>query len=164
MSWQIFKEQFIPQPLNEVFNFFAKAENLEAITPSWLRFRIRTPLPLEMQQGTVIAYSIRWRWIPLRWSSIIKEWNPPHSFVDEQIKGPYKKWLHCHQFEAQSGGTLVRDIVDYEIPFGILGRWLHRQLIRSDLEAIFEYRSRRVADYFNAANISPSLMGYLDGF
>ncbi len=164
MSWQIQREQFLPQSLEEVFPFFAQAENLNQITPPWLRFRLLTPLPIVMQQGTLIDYKIRWRWWPIRWRTEIVEWNPPHGFVDVQIKGPYRRWHHRHTFLSQAGGTLVRDEVEYDLPLGFLGRWLHQRVIRSDLEAIFDYRARRVADYFNASNISPSLIGYLDGF
>jgi hypothetical protein len=97
---------FIDKPLDEVFAFFSKAENLNLITPGYLGFRILTPLPVEMKAGTHIEYVIKLHGIPVRWKTLISVWNPPCLFVDEQLKGPYSVWIHEHHFKAKGSALL----------------------------------------------------------
>lgn len=130
-------ELWLPQPRQMVFSFFADARNLEAITPPWLNFQIQTTTPVEMREGTLIDYRLRIHGIPLRWRSEITAWDPPSRFVDEQRLGPYRQWIHTHEFEERDGGTLCRDHVAYAVPGGALLNWL---FIRRDVERIFAYR------------------------
>ena len=111
--------QQVTRPLAEVFNFFSRAESLEELTPPWLNFKILKAEPQPVQQGTVIHYSLRLHGIPLRWTSEIVEWEPPHRFVDLQLRGPYKLWRHEHRFEARDGGTLISDTINLAIPLGL---------------------------------------------
>ena len=123
-----------------MFPFFGDALNLEAITPPWLGFRVTTPGPIEMTRGTLIEYRLRLHALPISWRTTIAVWNPPHRFVDVQVRGPYALWHHTHDFAPVPGGTLMRDTVRYALPFGPLGALAHRLLVRRDLERIFEYR------------------------
>ena len=148
MTYTLQRELCVPHSLREVFDFFSRAENLERITPPWMRFRILTPLPVPMKQGTTIAYALRVRGIPLRWLTEIEQWNPPYEFVDFQAKGPYKLWHHTHRFSEVEGGTSIVDIVHYALPFGPLGQLVHRLQVARDLEQIFDYRARRVQSLF----------------
>jgi ligand-binding SRPBCC domain-containing protein len=138
------RSQLLPLSLDAVFAFFADAGNLESLTPPWLRFRILTPRPIEMKPGTLIDYRIRWGIIPIRWTTRIIDWNPPHGFSDEQIKGPYKLWHHTHRFESVPGGTRMTDVVRYALPLGFIGRWMNRLKVAGDLERIFDYRRDQV--------------------
>lgn len=138
-------EQWFPAPLQEVFDFFATAENLERITPPLLQFRIVTPTPIQMEVATRIDYRLKIRGLPARWTSEITAWEPPRRFVDEQLRGPYRSWIHEHRFEETHGGTQVIDRVRYRAPGGQL---LHRWLIRPDLERIFAYRAQVLGDLF----------------
>jgi ligand-binding SRPBCC domain-containing protein len=131
-------ELWLPLPPEELFLFFADAANLDAITPPWLHFHIATPPPIQMREGALIDYTLRIRGIPLRWRTRINVWQPPHRFVDEQIRGPYRQWIHAHTFEARNDGTLAHDLVRYAVPFD---RLAHRWLVRPDIERIFRYRS-----------------------
>lgn len=135
----------VPRPRPEVFAFFADAGNLEALTPPWLRFEILTPRPIEMRPGALIDYRIHLRVIPLKWQTRITVWEPPHRFVDEQLKGPYRLWLHEHTFKEDGDGTLVGDFVRYAVPFGALANWL---VVRRDVERIFAYREKRLGEIF----------------
>jgi ligand-binding SRPBCC domain-containing protein len=145
------REQFIPGPLEEVFHFFSDAANLQAITPAFLDFQILTPRPIEIQQGTLLDYKLKWHGIPISWKTRIIEWNPPHGFVDVQLKGPYKLWRHAHAFSSVNGGTSMLDSLDYELPFGILGQIAHDLKVRRDLEGIFDYRRQQIARIFPPA-------------
>lgn len=130
-------ELWVARPLEVVFGFFADAGNLEAITPPWLRFEILTPRPIAMRAGALIDYRLRVRGVPLRWRTEITAWEPPHFFVDEQLRGPYRLWVHEHRFRAVRGGTAVLDHVRYRVPGGRLVSWL---FVRRDVERIFAFR------------------------
>ena len=143
-DYKLQREIIVPRSLPIVFDFFSKAENLEILTPPWLRFRILTPPPITMRPGAIIAYRLRVRGIPVRWLAEIELWRPPYEFVDVQIKGPYKCWRHTHCFREVDGGTSIADIVDYTLPFGALGRLAHRLRVAKDLATIFDYRELRV--------------------
>lgn len=89
-------DQLLATDIEEIFAFFCDAQNLESITPPWLKFEVLTPAPIELGEGALIDYRLRVRGIPLRWQSKITHWDPPHSFVDEQLRGPYRLWIHTH--------------------------------------------------------------------
>src|SRR5436309_4049771 len=109
-------QQQVSRPLEEVFDFFSRAENLEALTPPWLNFKIRAVKPQPVQRGTLIQYSLRVHGIPLSWTSEIVEGDPPHCFVDLQLSAPYKPWRHEHRFESRDGGTLISDSIMLALP------------------------------------------------
>lgn len=138
-------ELWLPLPPEELFPFFADAANLDAITPPWLNFRIVTLGPIVMREGALIDYRLRVRGLRLRWRTRINAWEPPRRFEDEQLHGPYRKWIHARTFEARDGGTLARDRVRYAVPFD----WLvHGWLVRPDIEKIFQYRSEMLKTRF----------------
>jgi ligand-binding SRPBCC domain-containing protein len=139
------REQVVKRPLGEVFEFFARVENLERITPPWLSFRVLTPGPTEVRAGTLIDYRLRLHGLPVRWTSRIELWEEERRFVDEQVHGPYRFWRHLHEFVPLRSGTCVRDRVEYALPLGWLGDLLGRPLVRRDLARIFDYREAAVA-------------------
>ena len=136
-------EVWLPRPINEVFEFFSDAYNLETLTPPILRFEVLTPAPIRMETGTLIDYKLRLRGLPVRWQSEITAWEPPHRFVDEQRRGPYSMWVHEHTFEERGSGTLARDNVRYAVPGGAL---VHKLFVARDVRSIFEYRAERLLE------------------
>lgn len=136
---------WLPRAIDDVFAFFADAHNLDLITPEWLRFQIKTPMPVVMRPGLCLDYRLRLRGVPMRWQSEITAWEPPDRFVDQQRKGPYRRWVHEHRFEEQNGGTEVIDRVDYAVPGG---RLVHRLFVKGDVTAIFRYRRRKLMAIF----------------
>jgi len=144
-GWRLETMQVFHRPLEEVFAFFADAGNLERITPAHLNFEILTPTPIEMQSGARIDYRIRLLGVPMRWQTIIPAWEPPHRFVDEQVRGPYHRWVHEHRFEPAGAQVIVRDRVDYR-PRG--GRIPHLLFVAAQLKSIFRQRHEALADWF----------------
>lgn len=144
MTTVLQREQIIPLPRSEVFGFFSRAENLQRLTPDFLHFRILTPTPIEMRAGTRIDYRIRLFGVPLRWRTLIEAWEPQSRFVDVQLRGPYKLWRHTHEFLEAPGGTLMRDTVEYAVPFGALGRLLQPLLVDHTVERIFDFRRQAI--------------------
>ena len=142
------REQWVDRPLDRVFPFFERPENLALITPPGLDFRLLTPRPVKMEQGRVIDYTIRIFAMPVRWRTLITTYEPPFRFVDEQILGPYSFWHHTHTFTEIPGGTLIGDDVRYLLPLGWLGDLMNALAVRRRLEGIFTHRRRVVAERF----------------
>lgn len=135
----------LPCPLEDVFPFFADPVNLEYLTPSWLHFQLRSRLPIVMDTGTRIDYRLRLRGIPIKWTSKITAWEPPFRFVDKQLRGPYRLWIHEHLFEEHDGHTRASDRVHYAL-WG--GRVVQRLLVHRDLERIFAHRHKQLRARF----------------
>lgn len=136
----------LPQVRAEIFAFFANPQNLQRLTPAWLRFVILTPDPIEMKKGTLLDYRLKIRGIPMRWQSEITTWDPPTRFVDRQTRGPYRLWVHEHSFTDDRGGTLVGDNVLYAPPGGAI---VQKFLVAPDLQRIFHYRHQILQELFN---------------
>lgn len=149
MTYRLERSIFLLRPRAEVFAFFADAHNLERITPPFLRFRILTPDPIAMRPGTLIDYELRLYGIPVRWRTLIEEFNPDASFIDTQISGPYRSWRHQHHFQEAPGGTQMHDRVDYEMPYGFIGGITRALFVRSALDRIFDYRSQSITQHFS---------------
>jgi ligand-binding SRPBCC domain-containing protein len=145
-TYTLERTQLIGRPLDEVFAFFSDAGNLEAITPAFLNFHILTPRPTAMRPGTLIDYQIRLLGIPLKWRTQIETWEPPHGFSDVQLRGPYKLWHHTHEFVAVPEGTLMTDLVQYQMPLGPLGRLVHALWTERTLARIFDYRFEKIEE------------------
>jgi ligand-binding SRPBCC domain-containing protein len=142
-------EFWLPRPRADVFAFFADARHLDSITPAWLHFRTITPAPIKMQVGAIIDYKLRLHGMPVRWRTEITEWAPPYRFVDQQVHGPYREWIHTHSFEEKDGGTLVRDHVRYRVPGGWLEPLIHRLFVARDVAEIFRYRQMKIEELMN---------------
>ena len=138
----------IPRPLEEVFDFFSKAENLEKITPPSLSFKILSAGPIEMKKGALIDYRIRLLGIPFFWRTEITEWEPMHRFADKQLKGPYRLWNHEHSFESHPDGTLMRDVVHYGVPGWIFESIVQRLFVGPRVKEIFAFRNESIKALF----------------
>jgi ligand-binding SRPBCC domain-containing protein len=137
----------LAQPIERVFAFFSDAANLERITPPELAFHIVSPRPIAMHEGTLIDYRLKLLGVPFGWRTRIAAWDPPHRFVDDQIRGPYKVWIHTHTFEAVAAGTRMRDHVRYALPLAPFGN-LALPIVRRQLGRIFEYRRQAMSNVF----------------
>ncbi|GAB5442925.1 MAG: hypothetical protein Fues2KO_32740 [Fuerstiella sp.] len=135
-----------------LFEFFSDAFQLEHLTPPFLHFKVQTRPPIQIEQGTLIDYRLKLHGLPIRWRTEISEWNPPFSFTDRQIRGPYRLWQHRHIFQPVTDGTLAIDEVLYKVPGG---RTIERLIVRNDLRRIFDYRCRQMIDRFGSADDRP---------
>jgi ligand-binding SRPBCC domain-containing protein len=151
VAYVLSRSQEIPAPAGEVFAFFSDPHNLARITPPWLRFRIHGERPVTLDEGGRIEYRIAWTLFTLRWVTRIVSWDPPVRFIDEQERGPYRTWIHEHRFTPTASGVRMDDRVEYELPFGPLGRLVHSLVVRRQLEEIFDYRRRSIDDIFSPA-------------
>ncbi len=141
-------ETTIPASPTEVFAFFSDAQNLARITPTTLDFHILTPSPIAMQEGTLIDYRLRLHGFPMRWRTLISRWNPPFEFIDEQLKGPYRTWIHHHTFtELPNGYTLMKDSVRYSLPFGPFGL-VALPFVRREVAGIFAFREKVIQEIY----------------
>jgi ligand-binding SRPBCC domain-containing protein len=143
------RTQQVPVDPAKAFALYSSADNLERITPPWLHFRILDPRPGALSPGARLEYSLVLHRFPIRWTTEIRSWDPPHRFVDFQLRGPYALWEHTHTFEPVEGGTVLTDQVRYAIPYGPLGALAHVAFVRRDLRRIFDYRRDAVAALLN---------------
>jgi ligand-binding SRPBCC domain-containing protein len=146
-------QQVLPISIEQAWEFFSHPKNLEKITPPWLNFKIRSPAPDElpdaMYAGMLVQYHVHpIAGIPVGWTTEITHMQTPHFFVDEQRFGPYKFWHHQHHFKTVAGGVEMTDIIDYALPFGLLGRCLHPWYIKGKLEQIFCFRRQALEQHF----------------
>lgn len=141
-------KQYIPKPVDQVFPFFSSAENLERITPPWLNFWIKKKSTDAIEQGTLIDYELRLYGVPFGWRTRIEAWVPDREFIDTQLKGPYSLWHHTHRFEKLGNGTLMRDVVRFKVPFGLLGELSAGWFVRRDVSRIFGYRRKIIDEIF----------------
>jgi ligand-binding SRPBCC domain-containing protein len=136
----------LPLARDQVFAFFAEATNLQRITPPELGFAMVTPQPIHLSEGTRIEYRLHLFGIPFAWQSEIQRWLPPEEFVDVQLRGPYKRWMHTHRFQEEDGVTLIDDEVQYALPYWPLGE-LSYPLVRLQLSRIFRYQQQAIRRY-----------------
>jgi ligand-binding SRPBCC domain-containing protein len=141
------RSQRVEVPIEQAFDFYGDALNLEPMTPPWLHFEVTTPGELTLRQGTLLDYRLRLHGVPVHWQSRIETWEPPERFVDSQAKGPYAFWEHTHLFEKHGDvATVIHDRVRYAVPLGPLGSVAHKLFVRRDLERIFDYRSSAASE------------------
>lgn len=148
--FQLHKEQKINASIDQVWNFISAPANLKEITPPYMGFEIQSKnKDASMYQGMIICYKVSpLMGIKTTWVTEITHVKEKAYFVDEQRVGPYKLWHHQHIIEPVKNGVLMRDIVSYAPPFGLLGRLANSLIIKHKLKEIFEYRTRAVENKF----------------
>jgi ligand-binding SRPBCC domain-containing protein len=169
MRYHFHTEQWLPYSIEHVFAFFGDPDNLPRLMPGWQKARIeaadiKTPIPplgITTQTarlagaGARITLSFRpIPFLPMRatWIAEIDQFAWNDHFCDTQLRGPFAFWHHCHRVSresrqdakgARTDGTLLRDELEYELPFGVFGSLAHRIAVRRQIESIFHYRHRR---------------------
>ena len=136
--------QKIKSNLTGVFEFFQKPENLALVTPSWIDFKMKSKPPLVMKEGAEFEYTIKLYGIPVNWKTRIAKYSPPNIFIDEQLNGPYKIWIHTHKFQQVDGFVIMEDNVDYDLRGGILKGIIHKLFVKNSVKKIFDYRKKAI--------------------
>lgn len=154
-TYRLQRAQWVPGALSDVFAFFEDPRNLERITPSWLNFSIRSMSTPRIMQGTRITYRVAWMGVPMRWVTLIEAWEPGRRFVDTALVSPYILWRHEHTFQPEESGVTIGDEVEYRLPFGPVGSLMHALVVRRQLEAIFDFRARAVAEIMPGSRVIP---------
>ena len=148
--YQIKRIQNIPIELKKAWDFFSQPDNLKLITPDYLNFKILSKSDAgEMYPGMIITYTLSPLFhISINWATEISQVKEYKYFIDNQIKGPYKIWHHEHHFKETEQGVEMRDILYYEIPYGFVGRFLHKLIIGKKVNEIFNYREQKIKELF----------------
>lgn len=155
MRYQLYREQQLKCDLATAWSFFSDPENLSKITPKDMGFVVLTKNTNEaIYEGMEIDYTVSpLLGIPMKWKTYILKVDLQKSFTDFQAKGPYKLWNHYHEFIPNEKGVLMKDTVDYELPFGFLGTIAHFLLVKNKLNEIFNYRFQFLEKKFNQKEI-----------
>lgn len=140
--------QYVDRPLEEVFKFFSDEKNLEELTPKMLNFNVLSKSTPQIQKGTLIYYKLKIHGVPAKWTTEIEDWQPNKKFVDNQIKGPYSRWHHTHEFKPLGSGTYMYDRVYYKLPMGLLGKAVAGAFVANDVKKIFAYRCEKMKELF----------------
>ena len=147
--YRLEKSQKLPITIEEGWAFFSNPENLKIITPDYMGFDIIDSENSRMYSGQIIKYNVTPIFnISMKWVTEISHVNENKQFVDEQRFGPYKFWHHKHIFNEIDGGIEIIDILDYMLPFGVVGRLFHPILVKPKLEEIFNYREQKLKEIF----------------
>lgn len=142
-------KQQIPISLDEAWAFLSNPKNLKVITPDYMSFNIISGADKKMYAGQIIQYIVTpILGIKAKWVSEITHVTDKEYFIDEQRFGPYAFWHHKHFIKEVDGGVEMEDIIDYKVPMGILGQWVHPILVKPKLDEIFEYRRKKLIELF----------------
>ena len=145
------KSQKIPITIEKAWGFFSNPNNLIKITPNHMNFKFLEDVEDFIYPGQIIKYNVRPVLnIKMSWVTEISHVEQNKFFVDEQRFGPYKFWHHKHIFTELDNGCKITDIIDYGLPFGLVGEFFHPIFIKPKLEEIFIYRNKRIKDLFGS--------------
>jgi ligand-binding SRPBCC domain-containing protein len=141
--------QFVPAGLDVVWEFFSSPSNLSKITPPEMGFTITSPVQSEMYPGMFITYKVSPAFgIKLNWVTEITQTKQHEFFIDEQRRGPYSIWHHEHHFKDVEGGVEMRDILYYQVPFGLIGKLVDFVFVKNKVKQIFTFREQRIKELF----------------
>lgn len=150
MKYRLYREHQLHCDLKTAWRFFSSAQNLSKITPKKMKFEMmHSQEKDQIYQGLIIDYKVSPLWgIPWHWQTLISQVEYQKSFTDIQQKGPYKSWKHLHEFIPNAQGVLMKDTVEYELPYGLLGDLVHALVVKNKLRHIFDYRKKVLEKIF----------------
>ena len=150
MVHQLHKAQQLHCSLEMAWKFFSSPHNLSRITPGDMKFKVLSQIPENISEGMIIDYIVSpILGIPMQWQTLIAQVDEQKSFTDIQLKGPYQKWKHIHEFIPNDQGVLMKDTVEYELPWSFIGNIVHSLLIKKKLQQIFDFRHVTCDTLFN---------------
>lgn len=157
--YQLHSKQALPITKKEAWDFLSSPANLKVITPDHMGFNILTGADRPMFPGQIIQYKVSpFPGYTTKWVTEITHVIDESYFVDEQRFGPYALWHHKHFLKTIDDGVEMEDIIDYKVPFGILGQWAHPLLVRKQLTKIFKYREQKLTELFGRVECVPNVL------
>ncbi|MBU3821577.1 SRPBCC family protein [Flavobacteriaceae bacterium XHP0103] len=147
--YTLHKKQKLPITKVQAWEFLSNPKNLKTITPDYMGFNILSGADRPMFAGQIIQYIVTpVLGIKTKWVTEITHVVEGEYFVDEQRFGPYALWHHKHFIKPIESGIEMEDIIDYKLPFGIIGQMMHPILVKPKLEEIFNYRTQKLEELF----------------
>lgn len=147
--YTLHRKQNLPITIQQAWDFLSDPKNLKTITPDYMGFHILSGADRPMFAGQIIQYIVTpVLGIKTKWVTEITHVIDKQYFVDEQRFGPYALWHHKHFIKEIDGGVEMEDIIDYKVPFGLLGQLVHPILVKPKLEEIFNYRTKKLEALF----------------
>jgi ligand-binding SRPBCC domain-containing protein len=147
--YQIKIKQNLPISVDKAWEFLSNPKNLKEITPKYMNFRILSGADRSIFAGQIIQYKVTpMLGISTKWVTEITHVKDKEYFVDEQRFGPYALWHHKHFIKKIDGGIEMEDIIDYKIPFGIIGQIAHPIIVKNKLKQIFKFRENKLKELF----------------
>ena len=147
--YQLKSKQYLPISKSEAWEFLSDPTNLKVITPDHMGFDILDGADRKMFPGQIIQYNVKpFPGFSTKWVTEITHVQEGSYFVDEQRFGPYSLWHHKHFIKEVKGGIEMEDVIDYKIPFGLLGQMVHPFLVKKQLQQIFNYREQKLTSLF----------------
>ncbi|SDL33611.1 SRPBCC family protein [Kriegella aquimaris] len=147
--YQLHAKQTLPISQKEAWEFLSNPNNLKVITPKHMAFNVLSGADRPMYAGQIISYNVSpFPFYSTKWVTEITHVKEGEYFVDEQRFGPYALWHHKHFLKPIEGGVEMEDIIDYKLPFGILGQLVHTSIVKKQLEFIFYYREQQLLQLF----------------
>ena len=151
--YRLSSKQHLPITLDEAWDFLSNPNNLKVITPDYMSFDIISGADKPMFAGQIIQYIVTpILGVKTTWVTEITHIVDKKYFVDEQRFGPYALWHHKNFINPIEGGVEMEDIIDYKVPFGFIGRLVHPFLIKPKLTEIFNYRTKKLTEFFGQIN------------
>ena len=134
------KESVIRASPERVFAFHERPDALKLLVPPWESARVIETAQISEVGARAIVETRVLGPITIRWIAQHTAYNPPHSFEDIQIRGPFSSWRHRHSIEPLGEAVLLRDEIIYEPPLGFVGRLFAPWLVDRRLQRLFDYR------------------------
>jgi uncharacterized protein len=149
---EIFKfRSRMPASAEEVYRFHAEPEAFERLTPPWEKARVVARTGSIEQEGSRTTLRVSVGPFSQDWIAEHRACEPGKMFRDVMVSGPFRRWEHTHEFQAESAETSwLEDRVDFEFPLGRLGRCIGGAYTRRRLQTMFEWRHKKTAEILQA--------------
>jgi ligand-binding SRPBCC domain-containing protein len=139
------KTVMIDAPVDKVFRFHEREDALSLLTPPFPPVRV-----ISRSDGIQPGAKVVLRVVVFRWVALHTEYITDRLFVDEQISGPFARWVHRHEFEGFGSRTRLTDRIEYELPGGPLVNRLLGWAVTPGLNRMFEHRHRVTRQFCEA--------------
>lgn len=132
-------------PKKDVFAFFSDINNVLKITPPEFKVEFTAPIP-KFKKGAEVELKVGRFGISMPFHVLIEDIQDMVSFRDRQTNGPFTVWIHTHRFEDHAEGTVLTDVIEYDLPYGLFGKLADDVIVSRELNKLFEYRHKKTSE------------------